>query len=84
MKYIVFGGDGCTYCKQAVALLGSKGLVYVYKDVYKQEDKDDLLSMMEQCNQPVPRSIPQIFKESDSGLEYIGGFTQLKSSLSEG
>lgn len=89
MTYIVFGGEGCSYCKQAVALLESKGLSYDYSDVRQSPPltegityRDVLFQMMTERDLPLPRSIPQIFLDKgDEGVEYIGGFTELKKSL---
>jgi glutaredoxin len=84
--YIIFGSDACTYCKQASALLDAKGLQYLYLDISKIHEgattnRDLLFQMMKERDLPLPRSIPQIFKQDEKGVLYVGGFTELKKSL---
>lgn len=91
--YTIYGGANCTYCKQAVALLEMKGLDFQYKDIYDEvEDggsicaatrtvRDELSELAQNMNLPLPRSIPQIFLDSENDFVYIGGFTELKKSL---
>lgn len=90
MKYIIFGRNQpvCTYCKQACALLDAKGLEYDYKDINEPSkcgdfslNRDMLFQMMTERDLPLPRSIPQIFKQDENGVVYVGGFTELKKSL---
>lgn len=86
VMYTVYGGEKCTYCKQAVALLEKNGLAYEYFDIYTDVDgtlvyRDKLFDVMDSKGLPRPRSIPQCFLQGDD-LEYIGGFAELKAHLS--
>jgi len=72
MKYIVYGGEGCPACKQAVNELESRSKDYQYYDVYTDMEALEFLTTKGL------RGIPQIF--TDSG-EHIGGFKDLTAHL---
>ena len=78
MKYIVYGTPQCTFCDQAKRLLEQNGLSYDYKEIMS---KEGLVAMQEKVGKPV-RSVPQIFKMQDGFAEYLGGFDELKQTLS--
>lgn len=77
-SYIIFGGEGCSNCKQAVKLLNQQEKQFIYKsypDDYSLEELADLVGQQ-------TRSIPQIFKVGEGNkLEYIGGLMELVKSL---
>ena len=75
MKAIVWSKYHCPYCDQAKALLTSKGIEFEERKIGDGYTKEDLLEAV-----PAARSVPQIFLDG----ELIGGFTELKTKLTEG
>ena len=75
MKAIVWSKYHCPYCDQAKALLTSKGIEFEERKIGDGYTKEDLLEAV-----PTARSVPQIFLDG----ELIGGFTELKTKLTEG
>lgn len=75
--FVVYGKENCTYCVQAVALLESRGLLFEYKKVGEDVSREDFFSLFEKLDLPPPRTVPQIFKLD----QYVGGFKELKESL---
>lgn len=78
MKYIVYGKPNCTFCDQAKQLLESKNIDFKYVEVGSEISKEQLF---ETLGFEV-RSVPQIVKMANGFGEYVGGFDQLKESLS--
>ena len=93
--FIVYGGEKCSYCQQAKMLLDMREKEYQYYDIYDQcngaEDgcktpltyRDQLFTLMQDMELPLPRSIPQCFVVNGGEMEYIGGFDNLKAYLGE-
>jgi glutaredoxin len=74
MKAIVWSKYNCPYCDQAKALLTSKGVQFEEKKIGDGYTREDLLEAV-----PNARTVPQIFLDG----QLIGGFTELKSKLTE-
>jgi glutaredoxin len=74
MKAIVWSKYHCPYCDQAKALLTSKGIQFEEKKIGDGYTKEELLEAV-----PNARTVPQIFLDG----ELIGGFTELKTKLTE-
>lgn len=70
--FIVYGGDGCSNCKQVVQLLNQKSKQFVYKSFgqdYQIEELTDLGI--------ISRSIPQVFVVTEGNvLKHIGGLME--------
>lgn len=75
--FVVYGKENCTYCVQAVALLESRELLFEYKKVGEDVSREDFFLLFEKLDLPAPRAVPQIFKLE----QYVGGFKELKESL---
>jgi len=75
MKAVIWSKYHCPYCDQAKALLTSKGIEFEERKIGDGYTKEDLLEAV-----PAARSVPQIFLDG----ELIGGFTELKTKLTEG
>jgi glutaredoxin len=73
-KAIVWSKQQCPYCDQAKALLKQKGIEFEERKIGEGYTKEDLLEAV-----PNARTVPQIFINE----EYIGGFTELKTKLTE-
>jgi glutaredoxin len=74
MKAIVWSKYHCPYCDQAKALLTSKGIQFEERRIGDGYTKEELLEAV-----PTARTVPQIFLDG----ELIGGFTELKTKLTE-
>lgn len=78
-QYIVIGTATCPFCLKAKALLDSKEIEYVYRDI-GQVNKEDMTALMEIAKVEF-QTVPQIFKYKEGGgLDYIGGFTDLEKT----
>lgn len=80
--FIVYGKEDCTYCVQAVELLKSKGVGFVYKKLDVDYTRDDLFRIMGKLG-ATPRTMPQIVLEKDNQLDYVGGFRELQKFLNK-
>jgi len=78
-KYLIYSSAGCGYCLQAKRVLASKGLEYDCIDI-SEVDEADKEQLQEMAGIRF-RTVPQIFKETDQGLQYIGGYTELIALL---
>jgi len=74
MKAVIWSKYHCPYCDQAKALLTSKGIEFEERKIGDGYTKEELLEAI-----PTARSVPQIFLDG----ELIGGFTELKTKLTE-
>lgn len=88
--FIVYGGEKCSYCTKAKMLLDMREKEYQYFDIYDRVKgdesltyRDELFNIMTFQGLPLPRSIPQIFIETEEELQYIGGFDKLEEYLGE-
>lgn len=80
--YIVYGKEDCTYCVQAVELLKSKGVEFIYKKLDVDYTRDDLFRIMGKLG-TTPRTMPQIVFENGLQLDYVGGFLELQKFLNK-
>lgn len=69
MKAVVWSKPQCSFCDQAKALLGMKGIEVEERKIGDGYTKEQLLESV-----PTARSVPQIFIDD----QLIGGFTELK------
>jgi glutaredoxin 3 len=74
MKAVVWSKYHCPFCDQAKALLTSKGIEFEEKKIGDGYTKEELLEAV-----PNARTVPQIFLDG----ELIGGFTELRTKLTE-
>jgi glutaredoxin 3 len=74
MKAIVWSKYQCPYCDQAKALLTQKGIQFEERKIGDGWTREDLLEAV-----PTARTVPQIFIND----ELVGGFTELKTKLTE-
>ena len=75
--FVVYGKDGCTFCDKAKALLESKNLQYVYKQLGEDFILEDLLALAKDA-----KTFPQIFEIEGNSMTLVGGFTELSQKLS--
>ena len=73
--YEVYGRKACGFCIEATRLLDRQEQDYTYTDVglLTEYDKERLQSV---AGKPF-MTVPQIFKQTEDGLEYIGGYQEL-------
>ena len=76
--YKVYGIVECNYCKNATALLQSKGKSYVYRAL--DDDEGTLSELKDKYNW---RTVPLILKEGSSDDLFIGGYDNLREHLRE-
>ena len=74
MKAIVWSKYHCTFCDQAKALLEQKGIPYEERKIGDGYTREELLEAV-----PTARTVPQIFLND----EYVGGFNELRTKLTE-
>ena len=74
--YKVYGIIECNYCKNATALLQSKGMSYSY--ISLDNDEETLSSIKAEYNW---RTVPLILKHSSDCDEFIGGYDNLREHL---
>jgi glutaredoxin 3 len=74
MKAIIWSKYHCPYCDQAKALLKQKGIPFEERKIGDGWSKEELLESI-----PTARTVPQIILDG----KLIGGFTELRSLLSE-
>jgi len=74
MTTIVWSKYHCPYCDQAKALLTQKGIAFEERKIGDGWTKEELLESI-----PTARTVPQIIMDG----ELIGGFTELRTKLTE-
>lgn len=74
MTTIVWSKYHCPYCDQAKALLNQKGIQFEERKIGDGWTKEELLEAI-----PTARTVPQIIMNG----ELIGGFTELRTKLTE-
>jgi glutaredoxin 3 len=74
MEVIVWSKYNCSYCDQAKALLGSRGIVFKEQKIGDGYTKEELLEAV-----PSARTVPQII----IGGNVIGGFTELRKYIED-
>jgi len=75
-RFTIFGHQACGFCRQAKAVMESKGLDFRYVDIH--EEGISQADLAETVGRPVT-TVPQIF----NGEEYVGGYQELMQYLQE-
>ncbi|ULG01527.1 hypothetical protein phiA019_0182 [Aeromonas phage phiA019] len=71
--FVVYGGVGCSNCKQVVQLLNQKNKQFVYKSFGQDYELQELTDLG-----VTSRSIPQVFvMEEGNVLKHIGGLMEV-------
>lgn len=76
MRVEIYGTEWCTYCKQAVSLCETKGIVFEYIDV---DETQNLRTLEERVGGRI-RSVPQIFV---NGKHLPKGYNELQQELAK-
>lgn len=83
MAFIIFGKQGCSYCENAKILSFDKEQEFEYFDVTDESNFDKMVDMFDSVGvNEIPRTVPQIFRVDEFGIEYIGGFDKLSAYFS--
>ena len=70
--FIVYGGAGCSNCKQVVQLLNQKNKTFVYKSFGEDYELQELIDLG-----ITSRSIPQVFVMGEGNiLNHVGGLLE--------
>jgi glutaredoxin len=72
--YIVMGHAACSFCKQAILLLASKGKSFEYIDVRDPEN----VGVLEDLKEAGLTTVPQVWANE----EHLGGMAELQGYLS--
>ena len=71
--FIVYGGAGCSNCKQVVQLLNQKNKTFIYKSFGEDYELQELIDLGVNS-----RSIPQVFVMGEgNALKHIGGLMEV-------
>lgn len=77
--FIVYGGRGCSNCKQAVQLLNQKNKTFIYKSFGEDYELQELIDLGVNS-----RSIPQVFVMGEGNvLKHIGGLMEVVRFLKD-
>ena len=77
--FIVYGGDGCSNCKQAVQLLNQKNKTFIYKSFGMDYELQELVDLG-----ITSRSIPQVFVVREGNvLKHVGGLMEVVRFLKD-
>lgn len=75
--FIVYGGEGCSNCKQAVQLLNQKNRAFIYKSFGEDYELQELIDLGVNS-----RSIPQVFVMGEGNvLKHVGGLMEIVKYL---
>ena len=78
--FIVYGGEGCSNCKQVVQLLNQKNKQFVYKSFGKDYELQELINILPTQS----RSIPQVFVVTEGNvLKHVGGLMEVVRHLKD-
>ena len=70
--FIVYGGEGCSNCKQVVQLLNQKNRAFIYKSFGEDYELQELVDLGVNS-----RSIPQVFAVTEGNvLKHVGGLME--------
>ncbi len=70
--FIVYGGEGCSNCNQAVQLLNQKNKTFIYKSFGRDYELQELIDLG-----ITSRSIPQVFVMGEGNiLNHVGGLLE--------
>ena len=75
-RFTIFGHQACGFCRQAKAVLETKGLEFRYVDIH--EEGISPADLAETVGKPVS-TVPQIFH----GEDYVGGYRELMQFLEQ-
>ena len=77
--FIVYGGDGCSNCKQVVQLLNQKNKTFIYKSFGEDYELQELTDLG-----ITSRSIPQVFVMVEGNvLKHVGGLMEVVRFLKD-
>lgn len=77
--FIVYGGVGCSNCKQVVQLLNQKNKQFVYKSFGQDYELQELTDLGVNS-----RSIPQVFVMGEGNvLNHVGGLMETVKYLKD-
>ena len=77
--FIVYGGDGCSNCKQVVQLLNQKNKTFIYKSFGEDYELQELTDLGVNS-----RSIPQVFVMGEGNvLKHVGGLMETVKYLKD-
>lgn len=77
--FIVYGGEGCSNCKQVVQLLNQKSKQFVYKSFGQDYQIEELTDLG-----VISRSIPQVFVTTEGNvLKHVGGLMETVKYLKD-
>ena len=77
--FIVYGGVGCSNCKQVVQLLNQKSKQFVYKSFGQDYELQELTDLGVNS-----RSIPQVFvMREGNALKHLGGLMEVVRFLKD-
>ena len=77
--FIVYGGAGCSNCKQVVQLLNQKNKTFIYKSFGEDYELQELIDLGVNS-----RSIPQVFVMGEGNvLKHIGGLMEVVRFLKD-
>ncbi len=77
--FIIYGGAGCSNCKQVVQLLNQKNKQFVYKSFGKDYELQELIDLG-----ITSRSIPQVFIMGEGNvMKHVGGLMEVVRFLKD-
>lgn len=77
--FIVFGGLGCSNCKQVVQLLNQKNKTFIYKSFGEDYELQELIDLGVNS-----RSVPQVFVMGEGNtLKHVGGLMEVVRFLKD-
>lgn len=77
--FVVYGGVGCSNCKQVVQLLNQKSKQFVYKSFGQDYELQELTDLG-----VTSRSIPQVFVMREGNvLKHVGGLMEVVRFLKD-
>jgi glutaredoxin 3 len=74
MNIEIWGKESCPYCTKAKILAETMGLDFIYKELGKDFDREEILERF-----PGARTFPQIIVDGNA----VGGFDQFAQYLKE-
>lgn len=83
MDFVVFGKSECPWCDKAKDLLTRKGLTFDYRDVSDGSAFNEMTDWVFEAEDFFPRTVPQVFKMTEDGRKWIGGYEDLAAHLVE-
>jgi len=81
-SYQIYGTLTCGYCERSKILLDINDIEYTYTDITNLNGEEKV-RLMEIANKKF-QTVPQIFQRTSTGLEYVGGYTELDIKINGG